>query len=876
VNALTGRSFGVYQVEAPLGAGGMGEVYRARDTRLGRDVAIKILPPEFANDPERLKRFEREARTLATLNHPNIGAIYGIEDVDGVRALVLELVDGETLADRIAGGSLSTKDAIAVARQIIDALDAAHERGVVHRDLKPSNVALTRDGTVKVLDFGIAKTNNEKQSEATSAPTRTLDRTRDGTILGTAAYMSPEQARGQTIDKRTDIWAFGCVLYEMLTGRAVFARGTTADTIAAIVEGEADWSALPSATPEGVRRCLARCLDKDPKSRLRDIADARVELDATRSTDHGPGEGAEAKPRRWIWLVGAAAVCSLALLIFAAAGGRLGSSSLDTSAYRFVPLAVGPADETSPAWSPDGKSIVYVADVAGVSQLFTRSLDADTATQITRSATDCLTPFWSPDAARVYFISGRDADLQLWSVGAAGGDPQPVLENAAAATISPDGKTIAFLRGPGGNRSLWITATGRPDPQQYRTPPFPQTFGLSNSVEFSRDGSKLAVLVRRQEGASYASELWILPYPTGTPRRVLDRIPDAAFGHLSWLPDGRRLIWDSAFPDRIGVHLYLLDTERATVQPVTSGTLDQRSPSVSPDGERIAFAEGSEDFDLIDVALDGSEVRTLLATARSETRPSWSPTGKQLLYITNARGASEIWERSIDDAWTRPVVKQDIDDPLRRRVLQRPSYSPDGRRIVYELLGTTHSIYVASAADGRGVPLDQDSPDQHSPAWSPDGKWIAYQRLHGTSWELVKVPSGGGTPVALAVAPAGGGDHTAWSPSGAWIAHVLGGALHLTSADDGHAQKTLSGAPPAAFGFSANGASLYAVRPASSTTWELATFDVQSGQQQKVTALRLPSRATISGFSLDPDGHGFATSIGNSRHDIWLLEGFKR
>jgi TolB-like protein/Tfp pilus assembly protein PilF len=272
---------GIYKLGPLLGAGGMGEVYRARDTKLGRDVAIKILPAHLLSDPDRRARLEHEARLLASLNHPNIGAIYGLDDTDSVLALVLELVEGETLAERIAGAPLPLKDAVAIARQIADALGAAHDRGIVHRDLKPANIKLTRDGTVKVLDFGIARSTpvSGNERDAVPLPTMTLDATQQGMILGTAAYMSPEQARGKSVDKRTDIWAFGCVLYEMLSGRSPFAGDTLPDTIAAILEREPDLSGLPERTPASLRTLVRRCLEKDPRQRLQDIGDARLELE---------------------------------------------------------------------------------------------------------------------------------------------------------------------------------------------------------------------------------------------------------------------------------------------------------------------------------------------------------------------------------------------------------------------------------------------------------------------------------------------------------------------------------------------------------------------------------------------------------------------
>ena len=318
---LTGRRLGVFQVYERLGVGGMGEVYRARDTRLGRDVAIKILPSALSADPDRMARFEREARALAALNHPNIAIIHGIEESGGIRALVMELVPGATLAERIGRAAVPAAEAIGIAQQIADALEAAHDKGIVHRDLKPANIQIRPDGSVKVLDFGLAKAMGDAEGvDLTQVPTMTVDHTRDGLIVGTPAYMSPEQARGLPVDKRTDIWAFGCVLYEMLTGRAAFQRDTVADTLAAVVQSDADWSRLPANIHSGVRRLLGRCLERDPKRRLRDIGDARLDLDAE-ADDVRPGFAA----------VGTPAVRTRRSIVIAAAGilaAALGIASL--------------------------------------------------------------------------------------------------------------------------------------------------------------------------------------------------------------------------------------------------------------------------------------------------------------------------------------------------------------------------------------------------------------------------------------------------------------------------------------------------------------------------------------------------------------------
>ncbi len=296
MSLATGTKLGTYEIGAEIGKGGMGEVYRARDAKLGRDVALKILPEAFARDPERIARFQREAKVLASFNHSNIASIYGLEDSGTTHALVMELVEGPTLADRIKSGAISVDEALPIARQICEALEYAHERGIVHRDLKPANVKITRDDAVKILDFGLAKAvaGEAVETDISTSPTLTHMATRAGLILGTAAYMSPEQAKGKAVDRRADIWAFGCVLYEMLTGKMAFRGETVTDTLAAVVRADPEWSELPAATPSRVRLLLRRCLQKEPKQRLRDIGDARISLDEVLSgtPDGGPAPSA--------------------------------------------------------------------------------------------------------------------------------------------------------------------------------------------------------------------------------------------------------------------------------------------------------------------------------------------------------------------------------------------------------------------------------------------------------------------------------------------------------------------------------------------------------------------------------------------------------
>ena len=488
---LIGVRLGPYEIGSIIGIGGMGEVYRARDTRLGRDVAIKILPDAFLADTDRRARFEREARLLASLNHPHIGAIYGFEDRNGIHALVLELIEGETLAERLtrtaksdgnlaSSGAMPIDEALKIARQIAEALEAAHEKAIVHRDLKPANIAITRNGVVKVLDFGLAKVGvDEAASDLTRSPTMTVMGTGKGVILGSAESMSPEQARGRVVDKRTDIWAFGCVFYEMLSGRKAFVGETISDTIAAILGREPDWSALPAATPPALRRLLARCLEKDLTRRLHDIADARLDIEEA-LREPQPDIRANARLReRPAWTTPRTIVpLAVTGAVFVAAGAIAVTRWWSISA---APPASSPARVmiTLPAaqtiekgrfppvaLSPDGKLLVYVAATAGgPTNLYLRPLDDLTARPIPETA-GASTPFFSPDGRWVGFY----ADGMLKKLSVAGGVPLTICDAPPVWSATWGAHdTIVFattLTASG----LWRVSANGGDPVQITTP----------------------------------------------------------------------------------------------------------------------------------------------------------------------------------------------------------------------------------------------------------------------------------------------------------------------------------------------------------------------------------------------------------------------
>ncbi len=668
----SGQRLGPYEVVAPIGAGGMGEVFRARDTQLDRDVALKVLPDAVAHDRERLARFEREARTLASLNHPNIAAIYGVEKTPDSTALVMELVEGEDLSTLIATGhvtpetesvssrsresharpargggaprGLSIDDAVPIARQIADALEAAHERGVIHRDLKPANIKVRDDGTVKLLDFGLAKAlspdaDREASGSIANSPTMTSPAmTQQGFILGTAAFMSPEQAKGRAVDRRADIWAFGVVLYEMLTGRHLFEGESVSETLAAVLRQEIDLAELPAGTPPELKRLVARCLDRDPRTRLRDIGEARVLLSSPLADPaaSGPVALAGAAPPRgrtpfaWaagglllgaglvgvaLWMTGGAVAGggdadrppTIALrrltnlpgperhpdispdgrqvLYTSSAAGNRDIYLLRVGGARAINLTAGSADDDEqaqfsptgdqivfrsnrdagglflmgatgesvkrlttagydPAWSPDGRRIVYSTE--GVFDPYSRSIFAelwtvDVATgQASRLfAGDAVQPAWSPDGSRIAYWANTGGQRDIWTIPAAGGTPEAVTKDAAtdwSPAWSPDGRWLYFASDRGGSMNLWRVGI---DQATGRTTGNPQAVTNSvralGSVHLSADGTRMIAM-----GYDSTSELTVFGFDPSAPDRLVPRatIRNQAFEMCDPSPDG--------------------------------------------------------------------------------------------------------------------------------------------------------------------------------------------------------------------------------------------------------------------------------------------------------------------------------------------------
>ena len=873
---------GPYELLEPVGAGGMGQVYRARDSRLGRDVAIKVLRSADQHDGDQLARFEREAQALAALNHPHIASIHDVVEADGRRGIVMEYVAGRTLTEVMDQGPLPARTTLGYAIQICDALGAAHAAGIVHRDLKPANVIVTSAGTVKVLDFGIAKLVSAGQAATTDANT-VAPLTAERTVVGTLGYMSPEQVHGRALDSRSDIFSLGVLLYEMLAGRRAFAAESTAGLLSAVLRDDPPpLRTIVGSVPRSVERITARCLEKEPGRRYQTAADLQRALEDARddltslpvaaaatSIAGLPTPSAEtplAMLRRRVLPLGyiAAGAAVSALLLLAA--GALDPPVVLTP--RYTPFITEQAGASQPAWGPDGQSIAYLALAEnGTQQLFVRTIDGDQPTQLTRRSDPIEGGLgWSPDGTRVYFY--LDGDLA--SVGIAGGEPAVIAKGLGAGfAVGPDGRTVVSARRTGGLTSLSVIdlVTGAETPLD--RPGLPTPLISVASLAFSPDGKQLAMTAGTTANTSQG--LWIIPWPEGEVRQALVGAPIdlGTTAGIGWMPDSRSVVFNANPTHELASRLFVGDTISGAVHQLTVGVNSEVNPTVSNDGSRIAFVSRRLGRDLLALPVDGSTPDPLLQSSRNESFPDMSAAGA-LAYVTDADGWPAVRLRMGRDTWSRRMGRN-ITNVAQVRL------SPDGQRVsVDDTSSAEHTIMIYAVAGGAPVRLDRESTDQHGASWSPDGNWIAYRRLLNNRWELVKTPVGGGSHTVLAGFEAiGGGGTTDWSPSGSWIGHTMeDGGVHLL-APDGHARRVLTGPRPAAFRFSRDGSRLLAIRRGEGRRWELATWDVDSGRTLRVVALPLAASTEIQGMSLSADESKVIVGAGTPTSDIWLLEQFE-
>jgi serine/threonine protein kinase/Tol biopolymer transport system component len=758
---VSGQQIGHYRIEGVLGAGGMGIVYRGRDTKLNRDVALKILPDAFANDPDRLARFKREAHVLASLNHPNIAAIYGFEDSGSTHALVLELVEGPTLGDRIAKGPLPLDEALPIAKQIAEALEVAHEHGIVHRDLKPANVSVLHDGTVKVLDFGLAKLISSPvapDAELSASPTLSIAGTTAGVILGTVAYMSPEQARGKPIDRRTDIWAFGCVLFEMLTGTRAFDGDDISATLAEILKSDPDWNALPAGIPPVLRRLLARCLKKDPKDRLQAIGDARIEItDAIAGGGESSTRSAVVHPRAaWRhslpWAVAALLAIALAGTLLLRERTRYASSGT-TRLELMLPLSTDLASNGWPAVSisPDGSQIAFVASVRGVRRVFVRRFNQFDAAPLTIGS-NINVCFFSPDGGWIAVIT-NGGDIRRVSL--ANGVVDRVASEAdfpAGGAWTPDDR-IVFGR----NGALWQVAASGGSPVQLtqldtakgeRLHAFPTVAG--RTILFT-------VVTGSGEGAAHIEAL----NPATGERHVLvdaARSPVyAPSGHLLFFRDGALLAapFDATRLQVTGSSVRVLDN-------IAVNFLGIPEVALSPSGVLAYASSTNATRRLVWVNRQGAE-EPITSTARSYENPRLSPDGRRI--VTEVSG--KLWIHDlVRSTFTGLTTEDTVGNSF-------AAWTPDSRRVLFRSLTGIHVI----DADGNGhaQPIAGTKVSDVPTSVSPDGSLLAFVRQNtttaGNGDQFLLALSGSPNPRPIVATPDydGGGQ---FSPDGRWLAYV--------------------------------------------------------------------------------------------------------
>jgi serine/threonine-protein kinase len=777
-----GTRLGSYEVIAAIGAGGMGQVYRARDTRLDRDVAIKALPDLMAGDPERVLRFEREAKVLAALNHPHIGAIYGVEEANESRYLVLEFVEGQSLADRLRAGPLPIDEAVAIAFQLLDALEAAHEKGIIHRDLKPANIMLTADGHAKVLDFGLARiVESETAGESANSPTMSLAGTRAGVILGTAGYMSPEQAKGRVADKRSDVWAFGCVLFEMLTGRRVFDGEDVSETLAAVLRAEPDWSRLPADLPAGVRTLLMRCLERDRKARIPEIAAVRFLLqDALSQSAGAPLAVPTLAAQTPVWQ---RALPIVAIAVLAAAGGAavawyLASPPAPIPQHLTVMVPEGSlppgVNRSQLAVSPDGTQIVYSTYVS----LYLRPLSDDEPRAI--QGTDVgrvMDPVFSPDGQSIAFQALRAAGPALMRVPIAGGTASTICAvndlyglswDESGIIFAQRGRGIMRVSPEGGDPQLLVNVKADEvvhGPQMLPdgdTVLFSVTTGTdvdrwdkARIVAHSLKSGKQTLVIDGGSAAQYLPTGHLVYAVSGTlfavafdPTRLKpsgSRVPVIEGVRRTGAAGGSPGIAQYGV-SRSGVLVYIAGPVSAWVTRQGLGIGDRsgksqqlemptgiyESPRLSPDGTQVAFTRLEADqSDIWTLELGGGGVQRLTFGGNNRD-PIWSRDGTHILFQSARAGAPAIFMQPA----RRPGVEAtQLTEPASGEAHSPDAWSPTSDRFLYSVKrGDEFSVWTYSLQDRKSAPFGIPPVRSRLPpnaVYSPDGRFVAYVRLDG-------------------------------------------------------------------------------------------------------------------------------------------------
>ncbi|MGH9486379.1 MAG: protein kinase domain-containing protein [Terriglobales bacterium] len=826
-----------YEIVALLGAGGMGEVYRAHDTRLKRDVAVKVLRAGGSSDAALLRRLEQEARTLAALNHPNLVAIHDVGEHQGAIFLVMELLEGETLRERLRQGKLPLRRTLDYARQMAQGLAAAHAAGVVHRDLKPENIMITSEGRVKILDFGLARVALAVAAEVdTMAETSPAVVTAPGAVMGTVGYMAPEQVRGETVDTPADIFSFGAITYELLAGRRAFQAPTAAETMTAILREEPpEITAADSAAPPSLNRIVRRCLEKNPRQRFQSAADLEFALaglsdqSSTNLSALASASG-KSKPARRGWrtplwiaiaVVITAGICALLML-------DRGTPTLSASAYRTLTLN-GPGYNFVPVWSADGRALAYAAqpDSASPGQVYIYRYGDPSPLQLTHMPEMAAPLAWSADGRSILLVEDPFNTPSIWSVAAVGGQPRllmkfPAAPGSGAEAYAARGNVVAaLLPQPDGKLGLAYGSPIGAPLRWYKPAPF-AVAALSDfpSLAFSPDGSKLLLLLPDAQGPT---RTWVLPFPPSAahpPRPVLANLPPRDFARMTWMPDGRHILI-SADSQTGGSKLWEADLESGRMHLLMQGISAGYLATLSPQGNALALDRSFGKFNIVSADVHTAAVRTLIASVHNQSMPAWAADASALVYVTDRDGEDAIWIRRQSSSGVSDRELVGLAQMGAIGYYQLPALSPHAHRVAFTFTPTARGslpqpsrLWVASVAGGPAVPLTAPAKDyQSAPCWSPDGSQIVYLSTAGPANRLMVVATTGGAAprvfvphVVAETAPQGG---PAWSPDGKWIAFAAGvGSIHMIS-PDGSGERTLTRLPLNGWTFSADSRALY-------------------------------------------------------------------
>src|SRR5690242_18338439 len=756
-----GAQLGPYEILGPLGAGGMGEVYRARDSRLARDVALKILPDDFAADSDRRARFEREARAAGQIQHPNILAVLDTGAQENLPFIVTELLEGETLRERLRPGPLPQRKAIEIASQVAKGLGAAHEKGVVHRDIKPENIFISSDGHVKILDFGLARVS--AQQSAPPDATLTL-KTASGIVLGTAAYMSPEQVRGLAADSRSDIFSLGSVLYEMISGRRPFPGSTYADLISAILHQ--DPAPLPprSKILPALDRIIRRCLEKSPAERFQSARDLAFQLDSLVSSIESSGTSElrkippeESKARRLIriplWIAAAAAIPAAAAFAWWFRGWQLRSVRPPQVMYERLTDFSGM--EESPTISPDGKSVAFVSDSTGSRQIWIRLLAGGVPFQLTHDAGDHLSPRWSPDSASLFYYTppGEGShEAVVWEISALGGTSRRLTGSLSEVDPSHDGKSLAFFRLGTGQIELVRTDRDASHPQVLAH--FPPKTGCLQP-RWSPDDSSIAFMLADDR---WSDDLYYVSATGGVPRRVT--FDAALFSGFSWLPGGSGFVFSSSRGSTLlylpTMHLWQVPLDGGEPRQLTFGDESDASPDIDSRG-RLVSSRIRLNFDIWKFPVDFAPaenvhraVRISHQTAQVQT-PSLSPDGRQLVYLSDTGGHGNLWVLDLSSGQSRQITFEK--DPA--LIMGVPLWAPDGSRIAYarQFFGQSNNTVAYWSVRPDGSENKQFLPKASWLTWSPDRRWVYYvdlgDRAGGSAGRILKTSTTDSTTVEV-------------------------------------------------------------------------------------------------------------------------------